>query len=75
MLRTGVSSSDLQSVGYDATTCTLEIKFHSGGIYQYFKVAEAIYRGLMAAYSHGKYFHAYIKDLYSSQKIALKTAH
>jgi|GEM_PF-2124394 hypothetical protein len=27
MLRTRVSSSDLQSVGYDATICTLEIKF------------------------------------------------
>ncbi|MDZ8089423.1 MAG: KTSC domain-containing protein [Nostoc sp. DedQUE12b] len=70
MLRTRVSSSDLQSVGYDATTCTLEIKFHSGGIYQYFKVPEAIYRRLMAASLHGKYFHACIKDLYSYQKIA-----
>ncbi|MEH2410294.1 KTSC domain-containing protein [Nostoc sp.] len=65
----------MQSVGYDATTCTLEIKFHSRGIYQYFKVPEAIYRRLMTASSHGKYFHAYIKDLYSYQKIALKTAH
>ncbi|MBN4003950.1 KTSC domain-containing protein [Nostoc sp. LPT] len=48
MLRIQVSSSDLQSVGYDATTCTLEIKFHSRGIYQYFKVTESIYKGLMA---------------------------
>ncbi|MEH2127459.1 KTSC domain-containing protein [Nostoc sp.] len=70
MLRTQVSSSDLQSVGYDATTCTLEIKFHSGGIYQYLIVPETLYRGLMAASSHGKYFHAYIKDLYSYEKIA-----
>ncbi|WP_442942320.1 KTSC domain-containing protein [Nostoc sp.] len=46
MLRTRVSSSDLQSVGYDAPTCTLEIKFHSGGIYQYFKVPETIYRAI-----------------------------
>lgn len=29
----------------------------------------------MAVYSHGKYFHAYIKDFYSEQKIALKTVH
>ncbi|MHC5855184.1 KTSC domain-containing protein, partial [Nostoc sp.] len=63
MLQTQVNSSDLQSVGYDATTCILEIKFHSGGIYQYFKVPESIYRGLMSASSHGKYFHAYIKDV------------
>ncbi|MDZ8238462.1 MAG: KTSC domain-containing protein [Nostoc sp. ChiQUE01a] len=69
MLQTQVNSSDLQSVGYDATTCTLEIKFHSGGIYQYFKVPESIYRGLMSASSHGKYFHAYIKDVYHYQKI------
>ncbi|MEH2046987.1 KTSC domain-containing protein [Nostoc sp.] len=75
MLRTRVSSSDLQSVGYDATTCILEIKFHSGGIYQYFKVPESINRGLMAAFSHGKYFHACIKDLYFYQKILLKTTY
>ncbi|MCC5661265.1 KTSC domain-containing protein [Nostoc sp. XA010] len=69
MLKTQVNSSDLQSVGYDATTCTLEIKFHSGGIYQYFKVTESIYRGLMSASSHGKYFHAYIKDFYLYKRI------
>ncbi|WP_442949964.1 KTSC domain-containing protein [Nostoc sp.] len=51
------------------------MKFHSGGIYQYFKVPESINRGLMAAFSHGKYFHACIKDLYFYQKILLKTTY
>jgi hypothetical protein len=64
MQRTPVSSSNLRSVGYDATSQTLEIEFHSGGIYQYFGVPANIYQGLMAAGSHGKYFHAHIKDVY-----------
>ena len=64
MLRTPVSSSDLQSVGYDATTRTLEVEFNSRSVYQYSGVPESIYRGLMSASSHGKYFHAYIKDSY-----------
>ncbi|WP_394854027.1 KTSC domain-containing protein [Citrobacter freundii] len=38
MIRQPVSSSNLQSVGYDQATSTLEIAFHSGGIYQYSRV-------------------------------------
>ncbi len=35
-------SSDLQNVGYDEATCTLEIKFHSGGVYQYSGVPKSL---------------------------------
>lgn len=69
MVRTAVSSSDLQSVGYDPTTSVLEIEFHSGGIYQYMAVPERIYQGLMSAGSHGRYFHIYIKNVYLYQRI------
>ena len=34
MTHTNVSSSDLRSVGYENRT--LEIRFHSGGVYRYY---------------------------------------
>jgi hypothetical protein len=68
MVRTFVQSSDIRSVGYNQGT--LEIEFHSGGIYQYYNVPESVYRSLMAASSHGKYFHEYIKDYYPCKKAA-----
>ena len=69
MQRQQVSSSDIASIGYDPVTQTLEIEFHSGGIYQYSNVLESIYSGLVSAGSHGKYFHQHIKSIYSYQKI------
>lgn len=62
MHREPVISSNLHSVGYDETNNVLEIEFNSGGIYQYYNVPQSVYRGLMNASSHGKYFHAHIKD-------------
>jgi hypothetical protein len=69
MRHTPVSSSDIASVGYDAQSATLEIHFHSGGTYQYFDVPQSIYDGLMAAGSHGTYFHAHIRERYRYQKV------
>ncbi|MGL5149180.1 MAG: KTSC domain-containing protein, partial [Clostridium sp.] len=37
--------------------------------YQYSGVNQDIYFGLMNATSHGKYFHAYIKDIYPFRKV------
>jgi hypothetical protein len=61
MERTPVSSSNLRSVGYDSGEETLEIEFHSGGIYQYYEVPIHRYEGLMSASSKGSYFDTYIK--------------
>lgn len=69
MKRTPVTSSNLRTVGYDEATQTLEIEFHSGGVYQYNSVPRSIYEGLMSASSHGKYFHAHIKGVYPYRKI------
>lgn len=38
MIRQPVSSSNIRSIGYDSKSNTLEIEFHSGGVYQYFGV-------------------------------------
>ena len=70
MNRTPVSSSNLASVGYDASQQILEIEFLTGSVYQYFNVPQAIYEGLMAADSHGRYFDANIKKAgYSYKRI------
>jgi hypothetical protein len=60
--RIGVSSSALRSVGYDPEQRVLEIEFTSGAVYQYFDVPPEVYRGLMAAESHGRYFHQHVRD-------------
>lgn len=69
MIRKFVNSSNLNSVGYEEETQTLEIEFNSGGVYRYFGVPKYIYTELMSASSHGKYFHQYIKDNYRWSKV------
>ncbi|MDQ6766011.1 MAG: KTSC domain-containing protein [Verrucomicrobiota bacterium] len=69
MLRQSVSSSNLASVGYDALTHTLEIEFLNGSVYQYSGVPSTVFQGLMGAASHGTYFNAYIKNVYSYRRI------
>lgn len=53
MERQLVSSTNLHSVGYDQDSSTLEIEFHSGGIYQYINVPVHVYTGLMTSSSKG----------------------
>ncbi len=60
--RIGVSSAALRSVGYDQEQRVLEIEFTSGAVYQYFDVPAEVYRGLMAAESHGRYFNQRVRD-------------
>ena len=64
-----VRSSDIAAIGYDATSGTLHIRFNSGGLYAYYNVHDAVYRGLMGAGSHGRYFHAHIRGRYNDTKI------
>lgn len=67
MIRKPVRSSNLSSVGYE--NGTLEVQFHSGGIYRYSGVPENVYRNLMSAASLGSYFAAFIKDRYPTKQI------
>ncbi|MFM1683382.1 KTSC domain-containing protein [Aeromonas salmonicida] len=56
-----VSSSNLRAVGYDSTSQTLHVAFHSSGVYEYSGVPALVHAGLMSAESHGSYFDAHIK--------------
>jgi hypothetical protein len=60
MQRRKVQSSNIESVGYDEETRTLEIEFHGGGTYRYFDVPGQTHNDLMAADSIGRYFREHI---------------
>jgi hypothetical protein len=70
MRRDPVSSSDIESIGYDEGTQTLEIEFKRGSAYQYFAVPREVYEAMMASSSCGKFFYSNIKDNYSSSKVS-----
>jgi hypothetical protein len=65
--RKSVSSSNIESVGYDAATETLEIKFKSGGVWLYKHVPLDTYTKFMAADSMGKFFYANIKGQFDAE--------
>jgi hypothetical protein len=69
MKRVPVSSSEIASIGHDPKTLTLEVEFHSGGVYQYFDVSSKVHQALMSAESHGKFLNAHIKGHYRYAKV------
>ncbi len=69
MDRTPVRSSNIRSVGYDPASRTLEVQFHSGGVYQYSGVPEAVYQSFMQAASKGSYFNEHIKERYPCRQV------
>ena len=64
-----VSSSNLAAVGYNPAAALLTIAFHGDRVYQYFRVPAGVYSELMRAESHGKYFHAAIRDCYPYRRV------
>ena len=69
MKRDQVESSNIESIGYDKGSQTLEIEFLNGSIYQYFDVAKHIYNDLMGAGSKGEYLATQIKGSYRYSKV------
>ncbi len=69
MKRSPVVSSNLASVGYDATTQTLEVEFKDGAVYQYFGVPASEHAALMAASSVGGYLARHIKGKYRYKRL------
>ena len=64
-----VSSSNVESIGYDETTQTLQVRFLSGGIYIYKNVPLMEFECLRAAPSIGGYLNRNIKGAYAYEKI------
>ena len=69
MERKHVDSSNIESIGYDSESQTLEIEFLKGSIYQYFDVPQNVYEEMMVADSQGKYLAQNIKGVYRFSKV------
>jgi hypothetical protein len=67
MEREYVESSMLTSIGYDETSCTLEVEFKNGVVWQYHDFPEYMWYEFRSAESKGKYFHANIREQYTSR--------
>ena len=67
MIRQKVESSNITSIGFDAST--LEVEFTNGSIYQYAGVPCEVHTALMAVESKGKFLNARIKNKYPFTKL------
>lgn len=64
-----VVSSSVRSIGYEDASATLEVLFNNGRRYQYAGVPVEVHRAFLTAQSHGRYFHAHIRDKYPTRQI------
>lgn len=69
MERDTVSSSNVDSIGYDEQTQTLEVEFLSGWLYHYYDVEQSVYEMFMNAPSKGRFLNSEIKGKYSYKRI------
>ena len=69
MEREYIESSMIRSIGFDASTSTLEIEFNSGAVWQYFDFPESKWYEFRNAESKGKYFNREIKNQYSESRV------
>lgn len=65
----GVDSSNVESVGFDEGSSTLQVEFKNGSMYQYFDVPENIFIGLRDSDSVGRYLSENIKGTYRYSKV------
>jgi len=69
MDRRNISSSMIRSIGYDASSSTLEIEFNNGVVWQYYDFPESNWYEFDGAESQGKYFHAAIKGVFREAQV------
>lgn len=64
-----VSSSNVDSIGFDESSQILYVRFLSGGTYIYKGVGQYEFDGLLNAPSIGSYLHRNIKNTYPYERI------
>ena len=69
MRRVEVTSTSLQSIGYDQASKLLEVEFRSGAVYHYHDVPYRVARGLASATSVGAYFMRHIRGAYGYARV------
>lgn len=69
MTRNSVSSSLINSIGYDEESKTLELEFNNGKVYQYLNVPQETYQNMIDSFSIGKFFYQHIKGVFDYVKM------
>lgn len=65
-----VRSSNIESIGYDTEAQELHVRFlRMPGVYVYPGVPESLYQDLLSARSKGKFFHRYIRRVYTNFEV------
>lgn len=64
-----VSSSNVESVGYDENLQILYIRFLNGSLYIYKGVPAGEFQGILNAASVGSYLHRNIKNIYPYERL------
>jgi len=69
MERKKVSTSKLLSVGYEASSRTLEVELNTGAVYHYSGVSSDLYRRFMGANSLTSFFEDHIEEAFPCKRI------
>lgn len=64
-----VSSSNIESIGYDNQNQEVYVRFLNGSLYVYKGVSEHEFQNLIDAPSHGSYLHRNFKNVYPYERI------
>lgn len=64
-----VSSSNIESVGYDEDNQIAHVRFSNGSLYCYKGVPKHEYEGLLNAPSVGSYLHRNFKNVFAYERI------
>lgn len=64
-----VSSTNVEAIGYDEDSQTLQVEFKNGSNYQYFDVPERVFNELRDSGSIGAYLSASIKGVYRFSRV------
>ena len=64
-----LDSSCIEAIAFDKSTSILKIRFCSGSVYEYYNFDRFKFSDFRNASSHGRFFHAEIKDIYNYSQI------
>ena len=64
-----LDSSNVTAVTYDDEQQLLQVKFHTGSVYEYYDVPRTTYNNLLKAKSAGKYLNKHIRDKFDNQEV------
>ena len=69
MINQMVLSREIEWIGYEQKTQTLQVEFIVGPIYQYQNVPSTVYDDFLRASSHGNYFEHQVKGKFPHRRI------